>query len=198
MASLLRSRISVILLSVPLLLLAGCQSDAVTGENPRIPATTSSAQLRPGDSLTIALQGIPDPSAHPVQIDEQGLVSLPYIGTITAANSTTGELAQRIRETYIARNFYTAMDVSVSVTERYIYVGGEVTRPGRIIWTPDLTLAKAIQSAGGFTLYARETRVSLVRDQQAYDLNVKLAQRNPAQDPLMMPGDSVQVPRSPF
>ncbi|MEY3773358.1 MAG: hypothetical protein RLZZ129_138 [Verrucomicrobiota bacterium] len=181
-----------------LLLLAGCQSDAVTGENPRIPATTSSTQLRPGDSLTIALQGIPDPSAHPVQIDEQGLISLPYIGTITAANSTTGELAQRIRETYIARNFYTAMDVSVSVTERYIYVGGEVTRPGRIIWTPDLTLAKAIQSAGGFTLYARETRVSLVRDHQAYELNVKLAQRNPAQDPLMMPGDSVQVPRSPF
>ncbi|HRI82020.1 MAG TPA: polysaccharide biosynthesis/export family protein [Opitutaceae bacterium] len=198
MASLLRSRLSGILLSASLLLLAGCQSDTVTGENPRIPATTSSAQLRPGDSLTIALQGIPDPSAHPVQIDEQGLISLPYIGTISAANSTTGELAQRIRETYIARNFYTAMDVSVSVTERYIYVGGEVTRPGRIIWTPDLTLAKAIQSAGGFTLYARETRVSLVRDQQAYDLNVKLAQRNPAQDPLMMPGDSVQVPRSPF
>lgn len=107
--------------------------------------------MRPGDSLTIALQGIPDPSAHAVQIDEQGLVSLTYIGTITAANSTTGELAPRIRETNIARNFYTAMDVSVSVTERYIYVGGKVTRPSRIIWTPDLTLAKAIQSAGGFT-----------------------------------------------
>jgi polysaccharide export outer membrane protein len=197
MASLLRFRIFA-LLSVSLLLLAGCTTDAVTGENPRIPAATSAAQLRPGDSLTVALQGIPDPSSHPVQIDEQGLISLPYIGTITAAGATTSELAQRIRETYIARNFYTAMDVSVSVTERYIYVGGEVTRPGRIIWTPDLTLAKAIQSAGGFTLYARETRVSLVRDQQAYDLNVKLAQRNPAQDPLMMPGDSVQVPRSPF
>lgn len=197
MASLLRTRIFA-LLSVPLLLLAGCTTDAVTGENPRIPAATSAAQLRPGDSLTVALQGIPDPSSHPVQIDEQGLISLPYIGTIAAAGATTSELAQRIRETYIARNFYTAMDVSVSVTERYIYVGGEVTRPGRIIWTPDLTLAKAIQSAGGFTLYARETRVSLVRDQQAYDLNVKLAQRNPAQDPLMMPGDSVQVPRSPF
>lgn len=159
--------------------LAGCQSDAVTGENPRIPAATSSAQLRPGDSLTIALQGVPDPSVHPVQIDEQGLVSLPYIGTISAAGTTNSELAQRIRETYIARNFYTAMDVSVSVTERFIYVGGEVTRPGRIVWTPDLTVAKAIQSAGGFTLYARETRVSLVREQQAYDVNIKLAQKIP-------------------
>jgi polysaccharide export outer membrane protein len=27
---------------------------------------------------------------------------------------------------------------------------------------------------------------------------VKLAQKNPAQDPRLMPGDSIQVPRSPF
>jgi polysaccharide export outer membrane protein len=84
------------------------------------------------------------------------------------------------------------------VTERYVYVGGEITRPGRIIWTPDLTLTKAIQSAGGFTLYAKETKVTLVRERQAYDVNIKLAQRNPAQDLLLMPGDSIQVPRSPF
>ena len=79
----------------------------------------------------------------------------------------TGELAQRIRETYIAKKFYNTVDVSVSVTERYVYVGGEVVRPGRIVWTPDFTVAKAIQSAGGFTLYAKESRVSLVRDTTA-------------------------------
>lgn len=181
-----------------LVLLCGCTTDAVTGENPRIPATTSSAQLRPGDSLTIALLGIPDPSTHPTQIDEQGLVSLPYIGPVSAAGATTSDLAQRIRDAYITRKFYTAVDVSVTVTERYVYIGGEVTRPGRVVWTPDLTLTKAIQSAGGFTLYAKETKVTLVRDQQAHDVNVKLAQRQPAQDPLLMPGDSIQVPRSPF
>lgn len=181
-----------------LLLLNGCTTDAVTGENPRIPATTSSAQLRPGDSLTIALLGIPDPTTHPTQIDEQGLVNLPYIGPVTAAGITTSDLAQRIRDSYITRKYYTAVDVSVTVTERYVYIGGEVTRPGRVIWTPDLTLTKAIQSAGGFTLYAKETKVTLVRDQQAHDVNVKLAQRQPAQDPLLMPGDSIQIPRSPF
>ena len=181
-----------------LLLLNGCTTDAVTGENPRIPATTSSAQLRPCDSLTIALLGIPDPTTHPTQIDEQGLVNLPYIGPVTAAGITTSDLAQRIRDSYITRKYYTAVDVSVTVTERYVYIGGEVTRPGRVIWTPDLTLTKAIQSAGGFTLYAKETKVTLVRDQQAHDVNVKLAQRQPAQDPLLMPGDSIQIPRSPF
>ena len=70
--------------------------------------------------------------------------------------------------------------------------------PGRITWSPDLTVAKAVQAAGGFTLYAKETAVNLNRDNGAYILDVKLAQKNPAQDPRLMPGDSLQVPRSPF
>ncbi|MEO6001745.1 MAG: polysaccharide biosynthesis/export family protein [Opitutus sp.] len=181
-------------------LLAGCGTGGTQGTtlNPAVPVATSSAQLRSGDSLTIALQGVPDPSVNSVQIDDQGSISLPYIGTLLAAGLNTGELSQRIRETYISRKFYNTVDVSVSVTERYVYVGGEVVRPGRIVWTPDLTVAKAIQSAGGFTLYAKETRVSLVRDQKPYDLDAKLAQRTPSQDPRLMPGDSIQVPRSPF
>jgi polysaccharide biosynthesis/export protein VpsN len=180
---------------------SACSTDRTTSmaaKNPAIPEATSSAQLRSGDSLTIALQGVPDPSVNSVQIDDQGSISLPYIGPLVAAGMSTGELAQRIRETYIAKKFYNTVDVSVSVTERYVYVGGEVVRPGRIVWTPDLTVAKAIQAAGGFTLYAKETRVSLVREQRPYDLDVKLAQKDPSQDPRLIPGDSIQVPRSPF
>lgn len=71
-------------------------------------------------------------------------------------------------------------------------------RPGRIPWSPDLTLAKAVQSAGGFTLYAKETKVTLTRDRKAYDFDVRLAQRQPDEDPLLFPGDSIQVPRSAF
>lgn len=178
--------------------LTACRTDDITGSNPDIPTTGTAAQLRAGDSLTVSLQSIPEPNANAVQIDGEGFISLPYIGTIVAAGATTGELAQRIQQTYIDRDIYRALDVSVTVTERYVYVGGEVTRPGRIIWTPDLTLTKAIQSAGGFTLYAKESRVTLAREQDAYDLNVTLAQKNPAQDVLLMPGDSIQVPRSPF
>ena len=178
-------------------LLAGCNS-ADRAANPRVPQSSSSALLRPGDTLTISLQGIPDPSQHSVQIDDQGLINLPYIGNVPAAGLASAELSQHIRQAYISRNYYTAIDVSVTVTERYIYVGGEVAHPGRIIWTPDLTLTKAIQSAGGFTLYAKETRVSLVRDRTAYEIDADLALHHPEQDPHLVPGDSVQVPRSPF
>jgi polysaccharide biosynthesis/export protein VpsN len=185
-------------LAALLALTAGCNTDGVTGANPQIPVPASTAQLRAGDSLTIALQGVPDPSTNSVQIDDQGLISLPYIGTLSAAGLSTAELSQRIRETYVAKKIYTVVDVSVSVTERYVYIGGEVQRPGRIIWTPDLTVTKAIQAAGGFTLYARETAVSLVREKDAYFIDVKLAQKSPSQDPHLMPSDSLQVSRSPF
>jgi polysaccharide biosynthesis/export protein VpsN len=181
-----------------LALLPGCTTDGITGANPEVPAAATAALVRPGDSLTVALQGVPDPSTNQVQISDGDTISLPYIGPISTASATTGELARRIRETYIAKKFYTTLDVSVSVTERYVYVGGEVTRPGRIIWTPDLTVAKAVQAAGGFTLYAKESKVNLVREQKAYEINITLAQKNPAQDVRLMPGDSVQVPRSPF
>ncbi|MFM1850971.1 MAG: hypothetical protein RIS54_655 [Verrucomicrobiota bacterium] len=192
------TRFRLFLLGCLLAFASGCTSDNVKGSNPAIPAATSSAQLRPGDTLAVSIQSVPDPAVNSVQIDEQGLISLPFIGNVAAAGATTAELAQRVRETYLSKKIYKLVDVSVTVTERYVYVGGEVTRPGRIIWTPDLTLTKAIQSAGGFTLYAKETKVTLARDQQAYDLNVNLAQRNPAQDVLLMPGDSIQVPRSAF
>lgn len=182
------------------LLLGGCTTDnaAPTVANPQVAAPSLSAQLRPGDAMTISLLGIPEPVTTSVQVDEQGLVRLQYIGAVQAAGLTTAELSQRIRDTYIEKKFYTAIDVAVNVTERYVYIGGEVQRPGRIPWSPDLTLAKAVQSAGGFTLYAKETRVLLTRDRQAHEFDVKLAQRKPEQDPLLFPGDSIQVPRSAF
>jgi polysaccharide export outer membrane protein len=182
-----------------MLALAACKTGGtVRATNPHVPVPVSTSQLRVGDSLTIALLGVPDPSTNAVQIDEQGLVSLPFVGAIAAAGASTAELSQRIRETYLTKKIYTAVDVSVNVTERYVYVGGEVQRPSRIPWSPDLTVAKAIQSAGGFTLYAKETAVNLVRDKTSYIIDVKLAQKNPDQDPRLMPGDSLQISRSPF
>ena len=186
-------------LLVAALFAGGCATSGDTAQaTTRIPEAGSTAQLRPGDSLTVALQGVPDPSTNNVQIDEQGLISLPFIGAVKAAGSTLADLSQRIRETYLSRRFYTAVDVSVVVTERFVYVGGEVQRPGRISWTPDLTVAKAIQAAGGFTLYAKENAVSLVRDQAAYSVDVKAARKDPGRDPRLVPGDSLQVSRSPF
>ncbi|HEY4301228.1 MAG TPA: polysaccharide biosynthesis/export family protein [Candidatus Didemnitutus sp.] len=195
----LRSLLASLALGV-LFFAAGCSSDRSesSSHNPKVAAAESSAQLRPGDTLTVSLTGIPDPSTNPVQIDEQGSISLLYLGTLKAAGLTANELSQAIKQAYIDRKFYTQLSVSVTVTERYVYLGGEVQRPGRITWSPDLTLSKSIQAAGGFSLYAKKTRVTLTRDRKAYDFDVLLAQSHPEEDPLLFPGDSIQVPRSAF
>ncbi len=199
MAVTLACRSLIIALGALVFFLSGCASTpSGPATNPRIPDAGSAALLRPGDSLVVSIQGVPDPSNNGVQINDQGIISLPLIGIVNAAGLTPSDLSQRVRATYVERRIYTTVDISVAVTERYVYVGGEVQRPGRIIWTPDLTLTKAIQAAGGFTLYARETSVNLVRDQSAYQLNVILAQRNPGEDVALIPGDSIQVSRSAF
>jgi protein involved in polysaccharide export with SLBB domain len=178
--------------------LAGCENAAPTGRNPVMPSAASASQLRPGDSLTVAIIGVPDPTTNNVQIDDRGFINLPFIGTVKASGETAAGLTQSIRQAYVTQKIYMSVDISVSVTERYVYVGGEVEKPGRIVWTPDLTASKAIQAAGGFTLYAKEDKVGVVRNQILYELDIKLAQKNPSQDPKLEPGDSVQVPRSAF
>ncbi len=183
-----------------LLFLAGCGSPTGSAPsdttNPQIPEPAQGAVFRPFDSLSIALQGVMDPGVSNVTIDEQGNIPLPNIGSIHAAGLGPSELQQRIADTYKEKKIYTTLSVAVGVTERYVYVGGEVMRPGRIPWSSDLTVAKAIQAAGGFSLYAKETAVTVVRDNVKYEIDVKLAQRQPEQDRRVFPGDSIQVQRS--
>ena len=78
---------------------AGCETTSTgpTAQNPRLPEGASAAQLRPGDTLGISLQGIPDPSQHNVQIDDSGLITLPYIGGIEVVGLTTSQLSRGSR-----------------------------------------------------------------------------------------------------
>lgn len=175
----------------------GCVTPG-SSNNAAIEAPKRSAALRSGDGLSIKLLGIPDPAAFDMQIDDRGYISLPYIDRIQAAGLTSSELANTIRTTYISKQYYNHMSVSVYLTERYIYVGGEVAGPGRVIWTDDLTFSKAIQAAGGFSTYANEKSVQLTRDQKTYQLNYYIAQAQPKQDPKLYPGDALHVSRSAF
>src|SRR5207253_646007 len=90
-------------LGVVAALFSSCVTSYVVATNPVIPSPAKVAQLRPGDSVTVSLQGVPDPSTNPLQIDDQGFINLPYIGSIAAADTSPAELSTRIRETYVAK-----------------------------------------------------------------------------------------------
>lgn len=196
------ARLLAVLFSSALLALGGCQSDQGSSSpgnrrNP-VPEGRSAAQLRPGDGIVVSLQSIPSPRSIPLQIDEQGSITLPYIGNVKAGGLTASQLADAIASRYLDGKIYTLIDVSVTIAERFVYIGGEVGSPGRLTWSPDLTLSKAITAAGGWGLYARKDAVVLSRDEKSYTLNARLAEKDSNEDPILLPGDRINIPRSPF
>lgn len=174
---------------------AGCTDDPIIVEAASIPPPKA-VGLRPGDGLVVNLQSIPDADSISMQVDDQGYITLRFIGMIEADGLTESELAQKIRNTYIDQKIYPSIDVSVTITQRFVHVGGEVMRPGRVLWSPDLTLTKAIQEAGGFSIYAKRSGAILTRDKRQYNVDAKSALRNPAYDYKIYPGDQINVPRS--
>jgi protein involved in polysaccharide export with SLBB domain len=169
--------------------IAGKESDEVAG------------RLRSGDEILIridtggAQQVTPAPAD--LTIDEEGNISLPLVGSIKAAGLTASELSQHIQANYVPR-FYVRCTVTVNVSARFLYVGGEVRNPGRFPWTEDTTLLKAISTASGFTEYANRQKVQLIHGGKLDVYNCEDLQRNPAKDPPVRPGDTITVLRSIF
>jgi polysaccharide export outer membrane protein len=77
-----------------------------------------------------------------------------------------------------------------------VYVTGQVKQPGGVPCDqPGLTLGRALSLAGGFDRYARVNHVLLLRPGQAaqeYDAEAILA--GTSADPVLQPGDMVNVP----
>lgn len=51
--------------------------------------------------------------------------------------------------------------ITVSSTNRVVYIYGQIQHPGRLIWIPGLTLTNAIALAGGFTDFADTRKLEI-------------------------------------
>jgi len=191
-----------LLLVAPLLMLGlvGC----VTPDNKKAmqppsgesnPGDTDVARLRVGDVVTVVLAGIPDaPEAQEKPIKEDGTITMPDIGRLKAVGLTAAELEDFIHDLYVPK-FYNHLTVTVKVTgDRVYFVQGEVKAPGRLIYTGQITVTKAITSAGDFTEFAKHTNVVLIRSNgQRFVINCDAILDGEQPDPPVYPGDQVQV-----
>jgi len=157
--------------------------------------------LRTGDQVVIRLAGVPPEDISQVSgnytVDGVGNINLPYIGKIHTAGLQQAEIQNSIEGAYKGRGIYSAPIVTVSVQfDRLVDIEGEVRSPQRVHYTPDLTLLGAISAAGGFTDYADQTKVCILRNGGRTFVNVKKVRQNLETDPAMQPGDKISVPRS--
>ncbi len=189
-------------MAVPVLLIGllavGCASDSAPAKAHLSTEPTSQSRLRNGDQITVRIDtGNQGSQASELVIDENGEVSLPLINRVKAGGMTTAELCDRIQASYVPR-FYVRCNVTVLATVRFFYLGGEVHSPGRVNWTEDMTLMKAIQTGGGFTDFANRRKVEVVRGKVKITYNAEEIRQHPENDVPIQPGDSLYVPRSIF
>jgi protein involved in polysaccharide export with SLBB domain len=182
------------------LMLAGCAStnnmDVMAPPDSTETNDLAAARLHVGDTVTISFDGLPtakDPQDK--TINEDGTFTLADIGTVKAAGKTTGELEDIIHDLYVPK-IYTHLTVTVKAGDRVFYVRGEVVNKGRQIYVGQITVTKAITSAGDFTDFANRRDVVLTRaNGKRYKLNCDKILDGEAPDPPVYPGDQIDVGR---
>jgi protein involved in polysaccharide export with SLBB domain len=155
----------------------------------------STAILHAGDSIGVTFNDIPNsPTAIKDVIKEDGSITLYFNERFQADGKTVRELQEEIRQRYVPR-YYKYMTPSVEIADRFYSVGGEVKAPNRYVWTPGMTVLRAIDGAGGFTDFSRKGRVTVTRastGKQEYEDCVK-ALKHPESDLPVYPGDRLFV-----
>jgi protein involved in polysaccharide export with SLBB domain len=160
-------------------------------------------RIQRGDTLAIRFYRNPELNIDLI-VRPDGMISLPLINDVAAANSTPQELGRHLAEAY--KTELAVPDVAVIVTKfagQRIYVGGDVGTPGEIELASGLTMYQAIVKAGGFKNSARVNQVILIRKNtdgklggKSFDLTDVHGGTHPELDVALEPYDIVVVPRS--
>ena len=164
------------------------------------PAAFAQAPLRSGDSFEMQLSGMPAEYAMDFRgqytIGDDGTVSIPLIGPVRAIGLTSSQLARSIEKKLVAEQIFTQPTVMLAlpVQSRFVTVGGAVRAPQAVPWSTDMTLSAAIKRAGGTSDFANIKRVRLTRDGKVAVLDLRRADKDPNQNPKLLPGDEVEVP----
>lgn len=185
-----------IVLSIALMAPAAASAQPVTS----VPATEPADQnyiLGPGDVVEVDLLERTDFNTK-AKVGVDGMIQLPYIGSVAAANRTTQVLSDQISAALIKGGYFSHPILSVQVASfasRYVTVLGSVQSPGLVPIDRAYHLSEIIARVGG----VRETGADyvIVRPAKGPErrLSVKLlATGDASQDPYVSPGDTIYSP----
>jgi polysaccharide biosynthesis/export protein VpsN len=174
----------------------GCASnDAALTKSGAKPCSLD--EIRLGDQITVTFSDLPLPGIpeQKLRVKDDGTLSLPEGMSIQAAGKKIGVVEKEIVALYVPKLFR-RLSVTVKPDERLYFVGGEVKTPNRLPYIGEITVMRAIQSAGDFTDFAKRTKVEIHRaDGRLEIVDCKKARKNPRLDLPICPGDSIIVPR---
>ncbi len=136
-----------------------------------------------------------------VPVRPDGKISIPLLNDVQAAGLTPRQLGLLITENL--RKFLTEPQVTIIVTQinsRRVYLLGEVARPGAYPLLPNMTVLQALSSAGGFTNFAKQSKIYVLRTENGkpvkypFDYKGVLSGKRPQDNIVLQPGDTIVVP----
>jgi polysaccharide export outer membrane protein len=181
-------------------------SATATTESAKSSSTSASSvvpddyKIGPEDMVRIDVWKEPDIS-RVIPVRPDGKISLPLLNDVQASGLTAMQLAANIRTALV--KYITNPQVTVTITavnSQRVFLTGEVGRVGALTLLPNMTVLQALTSAGGFTQFAKITKIYVLRvengKQVQYPFNYKQVIKgiHLEQNILLQSGDLIVVP----
>jgi polysaccharide export outer membrane protein len=155
--------------------------------------------LGPADVIEVSVLGRPDFTTKG-RIGEDGTIRVPFLGSVAAANRTTGKLSDELAAALQAGGYFSHPIVKVDVASyasRYVTVLGNVGNPGLVTVDRAYRLSEIIARVGGI----RETGADYVvfRPKLGEERRISiqsLATGDLKDDPYVSPGDKIYSPEA--
>jgi polysaccharide biosynthesis/export protein len=156
--------------------------------------------IGPEDELIISVWKEPDISRN-VPVRPDGKISLALLNDVQAAGLTPMQLGSSITEKL--EKFISDPQVTVivaGINSKRIFVVGEVGHTGAYTLLPNMTVMDALSSAGGFTPFAKRTKIYVLRKEDDKVITIRfnykevIKGQRPEQDIALKPGDRIVVP----
>lgn len=167
-------------------------------DEPKFQTLAADYKIAPMDTISIKVFKADDLSGDYL-VDLAGHISFPLVGEVEAANLTTAQLDQKLKD-LLGAKYYQNPDVSVGIkssTAHVVTVDGSVQQPGEFNVGGPISLIQAIALAHGVTEEANARRVAIFRtiggQREAAAFDLTSIRRGEAKDPQVFPGDIVVV-----
>jgi polysaccharide export outer membrane protein len=164
-------------------------------------------RFHPGDEVSVTAVNRPELSLT-TRVDPYGYINYPYVGQVLVKDLTAQEVVERLTRALQAGEYYKRVTLTVafvSSREQFVYVVGEVKKPGPIPINGSISMIDAIGIANGPTHDAEMSTVMWVRGRQSPPGAVKV-DMSAFGDPRatgakipnlkLIPGDVIYVPDS--
>ena len=162
----------------------------------------------PGDTFSVHIEAGEEPVAHPVLVNAEGQLVIPYVGAIQLAGLNLGESRQKIQEAVSDR--LNRLDIRISLTRLRSFpvnVVGQVTHPGAYMVEGTEQVSELISQAGGLLqppdgrASHRNIRIQRLSErgkpmdtERSADLALWRLSGDIAHNPFLLDGDQIFVP----